>query len=56
MNASVGRNAERQDTEEWLGPKDEHAVAAKGGQTPQTTAKSLNTNTHNTPAQAGGGR
>lgn len=32
--ASVGRNAERQDRADGLGPKGEHAVAATSGETP----------------------
>lgn len=34
-SASVGRNAERQDNEDWLGPEDEHAVAAKRTDAPK---------------------
>lgn len=32
--AQVGRNAERQDREDGLGPKDEHAVDAESGDAP----------------------
>lgn len=35
--ASAGRNAERQDPPSGLGPKDEHAVGAKGDETPKTS-------------------
>lgn len=38
-DASAGRNAERQDAVERLGPKDEHAVSATSAETPSPSLR-----------------